>query len=312
MTDPSNLIDETVLRQKLASMRQWGRWGDDDEKGAINLITPDKILRTVQLVREGRTVTLSRTIPTAPSPVNPFPAQHYMNKRRRGERGEGSAIDFIGLNSHGRVTTHIDALCHVWNHDGMWNGRNPHEHVGYEGVTWGDIDNWKEGIITRGVLIDVALHRPSGYVEIGSPVTYEELTAVAEADGLQFEPGDALIIHSGREAWERDHETLWGSPELDGTLRIPGLATSSLDFFKDTDCSMIVWDMMDEVPNEFGVPHTTHAAIFALGMALLDNALIEPLAMICRESNRHDFMIVVAPLRIAGGTGSPVNPIALM
>jgi kynurenine formamidase len=146
-------------------------------------------------------------------------------------------------------------------------------------------------------------------VDRGEPVTGGELAKIAAATDL--EPGDALVIHSGRDAWDRVQDRPWGSPEPDGSYDLPGLDESCLEFFYEVDCSLVVWDMMDTVPNDFGVPHLTHAAIFSQGIPLLDNARLDGVAALCRELGRSAFMICVAPLKIVGGTGSPVNPLAL-
>jgi kynurenine formamidase len=304
--------DEAAFRAKVRGLRRWGRWGDDDQRGTVNLVTPEKIVEAAGLVRLGLPVSLARPFPVAPAANNPNPAEHYLRRRERGEHGEGSVTDYAGVNCHGKATTHLDALCHVWNHDGMWNGRSADDVVTGDGVTFGDIEQFADGITTRGVLLDVPAYRDVSYVEWEEQITGAELDAVARAGGIDVRPGDALVIHGGREAWDRAHPRPWGAPDPDGVYRLPGLHASCLDYFHDTDCSLIVWDMMDAVPNEYGVPHCTHAAIFALGLPLLDNALIEPLTQVCRRENRTDFLLTVAPLRIVGGTGSPVNPIALL
>jgi hypothetical protein len=133
--------------------RNWGRWGKDDQKGAVNLVTPEKRLAATRLVRKGRAVSLSREFPKNPAPNNPTPAQHFMKRLVRGETG-GGAIDYYGISYHGQASTHLDALCHVWDSNGMWNGRNPDEVITFEGAQWGSVEHWKEGIITRGVLLD--------------------------------------------------------------------------------------------------------------------------------------------------------------
>ena len=91
----------------------------------------------------------------------------------------------------------------------------------------------------------------------------------------------------------------------------PGLHVSCLPFIRDNDISVLVWDMMDHTPNGYNIPWSVHGVIFAYGVALLDNALLQPLAEACQEEGRYEFMLTIAPLRVAGGTGSPVNPIAL-
>ena len=152
----------------------WGRWGEDDQRGAINLITPEKRKQAAALVQRGRSVSMSRDLPTIPGRNNPNPAQNFFRV------GEIGVVDYIGIMYHGYVTTHIDALCHVWNSDGMWNGRDPKKHVTSTGATFGSIDHWRDGITTRGVLLDVPKFRGVPSVTLETPVHGWELEAIAE------------------------------------------------------------------------------------------------------------------------------------
>ena len=93
--------EEAVFREKLKTLRRWGRWGDNDQAGALNLVTADKVLRAVSLVRLGRVISMSRDFPIAPALNNPNPAEHYLRKRTRGSHGEGSVTDYVGINFHG-------------------------------------------------------------------------------------------------------------------------------------------------------------------------------------------------------------------
>ncbi len=288
----------------LTERRNWGRWGDDDQRGAINLITAEKRAAAAGLVRTGRSVSLSREFPKTAGPGNPNPAQHFMRWFERGSGG--AAVDFYGIMYHGHITTHIDALCHVWDQNGMWNGRNHRDVLTTQGTTWGDVDQWRDGIVTRGVLLDVPRFRGEPSVTVERPVHGWELEQVARAQGITLEPGDALLVYSGREAWQT------ANPRWSGyTPPGPGLHASCLPFIRDNDVSVLGWDLMDANPNEYEVPWTVHGALFAYGVALLDNALLEPLADACAEEGRHEFMLTIAPLRVVGGTGSPCNPIAL-
>jgi kynurenine formamidase len=221
--------------------------------------------------------------------------------------GSGAAVDYYGIWFHGLTSTHIDALCHTWDETGLYNGRDPAEHIGPDGSTWGSVANWKDGIITRGVLLDVPRSRGEPYVTMDRPVMGSELAALADASGISFEPGDAVVVHSGREAWDADTR----NPPYGSIEERPGLHASCIEFLRDIDCSMIVWDMMDLTPSGFEMPWAVHGIQIAYGVALLDNALIEPVAEVCADLGRHDFMLTVAPLNVAGGTGSPVNPIAV-
>ena len=284
--------------------RNWGRWGDDDQKGAVNMVTPEKRLAAAQTVRSGTAVSLSRVFPTTPAPNNPNPAIHYMKL----EEDRGGCVDYYGISYHGTAATHLDALCHVWNEDGMWNGRDPKEKVTTDGAAWGSIENWSEGIITRGVLLDVPKHRGGAYVTQETPVHGWELEDIAKEEGVALEPGDALVVYSGREKWNEDGNPLWGS---NSELR-PGLHASCLKFIQESDCCLLVWDMMDHTPNGYDLGWSVHASIFAYGIGLLDNALLQPLAEACGQAGRYEFLLTVNPLRVVGGTGSPVNPVAIL
>jgi len=282
--------------------RNWGRWGDDDQKGAVNMVTPEKRLAAARLVRSGRAVSLSRVFPKTPAPNNPIPAQHYMMRRVRTET-DGACADYYGIAYHGQACTHLDALCHTWDGNGMWNGRDPDQVITFDGSTWGSVENWQEGIVTRGVLLDVPKHRGIPFVTMEQPIHGWELEDIAKAEGIVLQPGDALIVYGGREHWDKVNSQ-WGS----NPQGRPGLHASCLKFLRESDCSMLVWDMMDAMPSGYGILWTVHGAIFAYGIALLDNALLQPLAEACAEEGRYEFMLVVAPLRVVVGTGSPVNP----
>ena len=289
----------------LRDHRNWGRWGDRGSAGAINLITPEKRLSAAALVKTGHTVSLSRPFPVTPTAENPRPAQHYMTKMDRPPNG-GAAMDYYGVFYHGTATTHIDALCHVWNEDGMWDGRDPSEVLTFEGATYGTVDQWSDGILTRGVLLDVPKHRGAPYVTQDEPVHGWELEEIAKEEGVELASGDAVVVYSGREAYAQDHGGVWGG----GTER-PGLHASCLPFVRDNDISILGWDMMDAAPNGYDIPWSVHGVIFAYGVALLDNALLQPLAEACAQEGRYEFMLTINPLRVVGGTGSPVNPIAV-
>lgn len=293
------------VQQHLRTTRNWGRWGDDDEVGTPNLITPAKRLEAAKLVQSGQVVSLSRPWPTAPGPGNEHPAQHYMQRVDK-PGGAGLAEDFIGAEFHGKTVTHIDALSHAWDSDGMWNGRSPKEEITFSGAKWGGIEAWSDGLVTRGVLLDVPRHRGEAYVTIDRPVHGWELEEIAMAQGTPLTPGDGMVVYSGREAWDREHDAWAGLSER------PGLDASCLWFLREQDSSLIVWDMTDRMPNGYDLPFGNHAAIFAYGLALVDMALLEPLADACAAAGRWEFMLVISPLPIEGGTGSPVNPLAIL
>jgi len=254
---------ETIayLRQR----RNWGRWGGDDQRGTINLITPEKRLAAARLVRSGRAVSLSRPWPKAPAANNPNPAQHWLRAAPRTGAGAGVATDYYAIAYHGQSATHIDALCHVWGDDGLWNGRRPEE-IRSEGTLWGGVENWSDGIITRGVLLDVPRFRGEPFVTLEKPVTGSELDAIAGAQGVSVEPGDAVAVYSGREAYDAAHAAPWGSPP--GPR--PGLHASCLTFLREHDASVLLWDMMDASPGPRESLANVHSAIWAFGLPLVE------------------------------------------
>jgi kynurenine formamidase len=303
------LPTEAEVRAWLTERSNWGRWGTDDQRGAINLITPAKRVAAARLVRTGRAVSLSRLFPKEPGMNNSFPAQHYMRILPRG-RG-GFSADYYGIFYHGVAATHIDALCHTWD-ERMWNGRDPKQEITFDGATFGSVEHWSEGIITRCVMLDVPRHRGVPCVTQDTPVHGWELEDILRARGLALEPGDAVAVYCGREQWQAANpDTPYGRPFGDGPNVRPGLHVSCLPFLRDHDVAVLVWDMLDHLPIGYDIPWAVHAALFAYGVALLDNALLEPLARACLEERRDEFMLVIAPLRVVGGTGSPVNPLAV-
>jgi kynurenine formamidase len=275
--------------------RNWGRWGKDDEKGAVNLITPAKRAAAASLVKSGRAVSLAHAL---------TPPQHYF---RTNERGTGhSFVDYIGLEYHGVTVTHVDALCHMWDRNGMWNGRDPAKETGTAGARFGDITAFGDGLITRGVLLDVPRHRRQTHVTADHPVTGDELGAIAKAQGVMVQAGDALLVHSGREAFARAGAVYGGATDAR-----PGLHVSCARFVRDADVAVMGWDMLDARPDADGHPWPVHGVLYSYGVVLLDNALLEPLAEACAQERRYEFMFMALPLKVPRGTGSPVNPIAL-
>ncbi len=274
--------------------RNWGRWGAGDEKGAINLITPAKSAAAAGLVRSGRKVSASRVFE---------PEQHFMRKSPRAG-GAGSVVDYYGFIYHGQTITHIDALCHMWDSDGMWQGRDPDVEITTRGAAFGSIGAWSEGIITRGVLIDVPRHRGEPYVTAERPVHGWEIEEIASAQGVAVEAGDALLVYSGKDAYVRAGGVYGGGDR-------PGLSVTCAKFIRDHDVALLGWDMMDGRPDPYGLAFPMHGVLFNYGVALLDNALLEPLAGACAEEGRYEFMFMGLPLNVARGTGSPVNPIAM-
>jgi kynurenine formamidase len=216
----------------------------------------------------------------------------------------GSIVDYYGFMYHGQTVTHLDALCHVWDQHGMWNGRKPSEALDTRGARFADITAFSDGLVTRGILIDVPRYRRQPFVTPDRPVQGAELAAIAKAQGVTPAAGDALLIYSGREAFVK-------SSGAYGAAERPGLHPTCASFIRDHDIAILGWDMMDARPDGYGLRWPVHGVLFSFGVPLLDNALLEPLAAACAEEKRYEFMFVALPLRVPRGTGSPVNPIAI-
>lgn len=290
-----------------AHVGNWGRWGDDDERGAINLIGESKRLEAAACIRAGQSISLSMPLNTKPGPFNPAPVEFELGTSPWGDSA-GYAHDRVTLECHDRNITHIDALCHIWDGRGMWGGRQP-DVLKPEGSCWADVDAWRDGIVTRGLLLDIPALRGTTHVTVDEPVHGWELDAAARAAGTEPKPGDALCVYGGRAAWEREARDSWDTypPEVR-----PGLHASCVDYLRDHDVAVLVWDLVDARPAIEGGPWPVHGALISLGIALVDHAKLDSLVELCRQRDQHTFMLVIAPLRIPGATGSAVNPIAIL
>lgn len=299
---------EPEVLHYLEQLNNWGRWGPDDQRGTLNLITPDKRATAAALARTGRAVSLAHDV--TPQPALDY---HMLHPIRRGR--DRAAIDYVGLIYHGLAVTHIDALCHIEYDGRLYNGRRFDEVVSHGGASWGAIDAWFDGIVTRGVLLDVATGRPEGYVTVGKPVTPVDLDQAAARGGVRIEPGDAVVVQSGRAAYEAATEGVKPPVSPSGVplpADRPGLHIACLEWLRRHDVAVLAWDMMDERPVGYGdLGFGVHLGIPILGLCLIDNIHPERLTAACREEGRSEFLFTVAPIRIAGATGSPVSPLAV-
>ena len=201
---PLSPAEVEAFHQKLSN---WGRWGDDDQLGTLNLITPAKRAAAAGLVRSGRNISCARALPTQPDADNPNPVVHHMT----GTHSEGWGGDYFAIAPHGMATSHIDALCHIFHEGRIYNGYSS-EKVTAHGAEELGIHELRDGVVSRGVLLDVPRARGVAYLEPGDPIYPEDLER-AEADaGLQVEEGDILLIATGR--WDvRDERGAWSPAE---------------------------------------------------------------------------------------------------
>ena len=305
------------VRQYHKSLSNWGRWGSEDQLGAMNLITPEKRLKAVSLVQKGITVTMGRPIVAETTPDGPVPPTLHMIESGEGwnttpgkkEMASHNASEYIGFVFHGYVMTHVDALSHWFDGDKMYNGHPADAVRTREGATMESIDLLKNGVVTRGVLFDFPTLKGVDYMAGGEAIYPEDLDAAEKELNVKVEAGDLLLIRTGN--WERRNAIGPRSPNDAGAS---GLHASCLPWLKSRDIAMLGGDLaQDVIPSgypEFSLP--VHQVILtSMGCWILDNCNFEDVARLCKQEGRYEFLTVVTPLRMANGTGAPVNPIAI-
>jgi kynurenine formamidase len=288
----------------------WGRWGPDDERGTLNLITPATTARAAALVREGATVSCAHPLNTLPAADNHMPATHLM--LRAGDvatqPGVRSTADYLALAPHGYAHSHLDALCHFFWQGRIYNGR-PITAVTSVGATFGSITIGESGIVSRGVLLDLPLLRGVEWLEPGESIQPSELEAAEARAGLQVGEGDILLVRTGR-GRRRASSGPW-DPQGDG---LAGLHHSCSPWLKSRGVAVLGCDgVSDVVPHPVeGVGMPIHIlTLVAMGMQLLDNLNLDEIAAACQQRQRWAFLLAIGPLRLDRGTASAVNPIAV-
>jgi kynurenine formamidase len=288
----------------------WGRWGENDERGALNELTPERVAAAAQLVRDGVSVSLSLPLNTQGSADNPAPAVHRMNLPRTFGEVAGSvqlAKDFVGADYHNEGHTHIDAFCHVGYEGLLYNGI-PAGAVTDRGATADSIEVLENGLAGRGVLLDIPRCRGVSWLEPGEHVFREDLEEAERAQGVTVGPGDILLVRTG--LVRRLNELgPWETSKAK-----PGLHPRAMPFLAERGVAALGCDgNSDTAPSTTeGVEYPIHVlALNAMGVHLLDYVQLEELTAACEQYERWEFLFVAAPLRITGGTGSPVNPLAL-
>jgi kynurenine formamidase len=303
MSTPRPALSTEEVLAFLQTLSNWDRFGPRDQLGTLNLITPEKRAAAARLVRSGRTVSAARPLPTEPCLENPNPVAHHMI----GTATEGWGGDYFAIAPHGFATTHIDALCHIFHNGTLYNGY-PIEKVTAHGALELGIHELRDGIVSRGVLLDIPRARGVPYLETGEPIFCDDLERAEQDAGLRVEPGDVLLVRTGRWAL-RQARGPW-----DASRAAAGLDASCLPWLHARGVAALGCDSVsDVIPSRVeGVPLPIHTvAIVALGLHLVDNLELEPLAQACTAEMRWEFLLMLAPLVLLRGTASPVNPIAL-
>jgi kynurenine formamidase len=279
------------------SSSNWGRWGEDDERGTLNLIGPDVVAAALASVREGRVITLGAPVgPDGPVYPGRSPSLHTLRAYER------HADDVLVLNTHS--SSHLDALSHAFVDGLMYNNVPVAEVSGPDGMRRNAVDR-VGAMVTRGVLLDIARFRGVDVMEPGDAITGDELDSCAASIGIELRRGDICLVRTG---WIARY-----SEDLEVQRRgEPGLALDAAEWFFRRELVAIGADngAIDVLPPEpGGQAYGLHPRIIQRqGGYLLEFLDLEELA----AARATDFLLVVAPLKITGGAGSPINPVAIV
>ncbi|HJM74429.1 MAG TPA: cyclase family protein [Dehalococcoidia bacterium] len=310
---------EAEVMSWFETLSNWGRWGDDDLMGTLNLITPEKRAQAAGLVSEGTQVSCAWTITYARDADAVSPPRHFMLSAGDVEvpddqLGRTNALDAFLISPHGFTVTHLDAPSHTFwrSREGeqrtMFNGVPANRVRVRDGATEGSVELAGDGIVSRGVLLDIPRLRGADWLEPGTAIAPEELEAAEAAQGVRVEPGDVLFIRTG---YPRLRDELGPQPFASGH---PGPDARCVPWVRERDVALLGCDVANDVrPLEFPLIGGPFHGIGmgAIGLWLLDNCNHEALAEECARLERWEFLVTIAALKLQNGTGSPVNPIAL-
>jgi kynurenine formamidase len=286
--------------QMFNQVKNWGRWGKDDQLGAANLITEAKRKQALALAKNGLTVSLAHNPLTEAAPDNTSPFEHTMNR--------GLSTDTYKVSYHGYAHSHIDALCHILYKEQTYNGYPRAEVNTEKGCTKLGVQNLKNGVVTRGILLDIPRLKGVPYLEPGTPVFQEDLEAWEAKAGIKVSPGDAIFLRTGRWA-RREKLGPWPVSRNEAGYHAsvaPWLKARGVSFLGSDDAQDVTPSLVE------GVSLPVHTlAITALGVDILDNMDLEAVAETAARLNRWEFLLMVAPVPVTGGTGFPANPLAI-
>jgi kynurenine formamidase len=278
-----------------------GKWGADDELGTLNYVTAEKRIAAAQLVRTGEVVSIGRDISTAASKVDPHPAQVMITY------GNGPGIsDYFTMAPHGMTITHLDALAHFSFNDRLYNGRTRSATLTANGARWGSIYAMRQGIFTRGVLLDVAAARGVPWYEPHEYVTVADFEAAEQRQNVRVSSGDALLIRTGMERMEQERG-------VQDTYPRAGFHAECAEWMHQRGVAIYGGDCIEKLPYPSErLPSPMHMiALASMGLPILDWPALTTLAETCSRQQRWDFVFTTAPMRLPGGTSAPVNPLCL-
>jgi kynurenine formamidase len=291
----------STFEQWKIEVSNWGRWGKEDQLGTLNLITAELKIQAASLVKEGKSISLAMNLSKEEGINNGNPIIHKLSTSGQW------AVDTYTINYHGYAHSHIDALCHIALEGELYNGYSADSRKSTGAGKLG-IQHMSEGIFSRGILVDIPWLKGVPYLEPGTAILAKDLEAWELKTGIQISSGDVLLIRTGRMECEKQNGS-WNYSQ-----KASGLHVSTVRWLKEKDIAVLGSDgASDVLPSHVeGQSHPVHMLVLlAMGTPILDNLNLEELTEQARLSNRWEFLFVGTPLRIEGGTGSPLNPIAV-
>ena len=303
------------LHELARRVSNWGRWGPDDQRGTLNLIDTDAVLRGIHAARGGRPFSLAipfdQTGPqwdskNMPERVNPELRTHTVNLTFTGNPADFTTSDDT-FRMGSQAATHLDALAHAGYDGRLWND-TPSSVVSSDGAARLGIEH-VGALATRGVLLDVARHHGVDHFEANYPITVDDLAATAADAGIEVRSGDAILVRTGQMHFLR------AGDKKRYSMPSPGLSTASIEWVRDHDVALVATDTITfevypcEDPRVFMPVHMIH--LRDMGLAQGQNWHLDDLAADCRSDAQYDFLLVATPLPLTGAVGAPAAPTAI-
>jgi len=299
-------LDVAAIDRWMTELSNWNRWGKDDERGTVNLMTDETRKRALATVKEGVTVSLSRDADPVKSADNGNPLGLSMVATAADP--DPFAMETLTITFHGSAYTHMDALSHMYYKGRTYNGVAKERVVSKAGADVLTVTAFKRGFVGRGVLMDIPRLKGVPYLEPRTAITPADLDAWEKQAGLKVGSGDIVFFRTGR--WARRAKVgAW-----DIGAESAGLHPSVARWLKARDVAIVGWDGHGEVMPSVvkGVDFPMHQLLLiAMGTPLFDNCDLEGLAEAAGSRKRWTFLLTASPLAVPHGTGSPLNPIAV-
>ena len=299
------VLSKAQFERWKTELSNWGRWGKDDELGALNLVTPAKRKRAAGLVKEGVPVSMAGDVDTVKAADNANPYEHTMNSLSPINAGDRLSVSY-----HGYAHTHLDAFAHRFFDGKMWNGFSRDEVTAEGGAKKGSIYTVHNGVFTRGILVDIPRLKGVPYLEPGTRIFVDDLEAWEKKAGVKIGAGDAVFVRTGR--WTRRAKVgPWNAAR-----EAAGLDAFVIPWLRQRDVAVLGSETaQDAVPAPEDAEMKTlplhDFSLIVLGIHLFDNMNLDAVAEAAAARKRWEFLLTAAPLPVRNGVGSVINPIAV-